>query len=221
MTEAPDNTGIVYILSNPAMDGYIKVGKTNGNSTADVQRRMSTLDTTGVPRAFDCEYAAVVKNYEQVEKSLHTAFGDFRVRSNREFFEGLVPFRVKAVLQLLEINEVTPGVTKEGDPNPTPPTENLIRPNEKPPRLERFKFPMAKVPIGADLEWVDDPSIHCRVMDENNHVEYEGKRYTLSGLAREIKDWSSARGSIYWLYEDETLQERRERLEREAEDEDE
>ena len=94
MVEQPNNTGIVYILTNEAMDGYIKIGMTSGDSPKDVQKRMSELDSTGVPRAFQCEYAAVVENYANVEGALHTAFGDYRVRTNREFFEGLAPFRV-------------------------------------------------------------------------------------------------------------------------------
>ena len=100
-TEAPAGTGkegIVYLLTNPAMEGYVKIGKTGGSSVQDVKNRMRTLDSTGVPRAFNCEYAAVVENYEEVEKALHVAFGENRVRPNREFFEGIAPFRIKAVL---------------------------------------------------------------------------------------------------------------------------
>ena len=79
---------------------------------------------------------------------------------------------------------------------------------------------MAKVPVGAILEWTDDPSITCKAVDENNHVEYQEKRSTISGLAKAIKGSQSARGSLYWMYEGETLQERRERFEHEAAGED-
>ena len=35
-TNVPKNPGIVYVLSNPAMDGYLKIGKTKGESPQDV-----------------------------------------------------------------------------------------------------------------------------------------------------------------------------------------
>ena len=207
-TEIPAGTGTegIVLLTNPAMEGYVKIGKTGGNSVQDVKNRMKALDSTGVPRAFNCEYAAVVENYEEMEEALHIAFGENRVRERREFFEGIAPFRIKAVLKLHEKVDVTPNPadtardTGEGE-------------KERPPRAENFKFTMADVPIGATLEWADDPSIKCTVVDQNNRVEYEGTRSTISGLAKEIKGSSSARGSLYWMYEGETLQERRERFE--------
>ena len=150
----PPSTGIVYVLSNVAMPGYIKIGYISGSSPLDVQQRMKQLDGTGVPRAFDCEYAALVSNCAQVEKAIHTAFGDFRVRQNREFFEGVEPFRVKAILQLLAIEEMTPIANKKhkgesdfGDLE----SEQPMR------RRETFTFSMIDVPRGATLEWGGQP----------------------------------------------------------------
>ena len=62
------------------MHDYIKVGSTRGNAPKDVLDRMRQLDSTGVPRAFKCEYAAVVAEYEKTEQVLLTAFGENRVR---------------------------------------------------------------------------------------------------------------------------------------------
>ena len=36
MVNEQNNAGIVYILSNPAMEEYIKIGWTNGDSVKDV-----------------------------------------------------------------------------------------------------------------------------------------------------------------------------------------
>ena len=207
---ASTDTGIVYILSNPAMEGYIKIG-----STTDLSERLKSLDSTGVPRAFVVEYAAMVNNHKLVEKELHTAFGDRRVRPNREFFEGVEPFRVRAVLKLLEIQDATPGIAQELAPS------GLDIVQEKPVKAEKFRFSMVNIPVGESLQWADDTSKECVVADGNNHVEYNGKQYTISGLAKDLKNWASAQGSRYWLYDGETLQERRDRLEREAEDADE
>ena len=209
-------TGIVYILSNPAMPNYIKVGITEGDSENYVQERMRELARpTGVPRAFNCEYAAVVPNHVDVEKAILYAFDGFRVNPRREFLEGIDPVRVKAILKLHEIKEVTPGVGGEIQEDP----DNEERP---PKRREKFTFSMVGIPIGATLNWADNPEITCQVEDERTRVTFNGETIAISPLAQQLKGWKRMpSGTPYWLYEGETLQERRERLEMEASDEDE
>ena len=94
----PLNRGIVYVLTNQAMDSYVKVGRTGGSSPQDVLARMKQLDNTSVPLPFDCEYAAVVDDFDNVEKALLTAFEDRRLR-NREFLYDVAPHRIKAILR--------------------------------------------------------------------------------------------------------------------------
>lgn len=202
------NTGIVYILTNQAMEGYLKVGVTSGSFPRDVLNRMRQLDTTGVPRAFDCEYAAVVENYQQVEQALLEAFGENRVRSGREFLEGIPPFRVKAILKLLAIEDVTPQSSDDEGGFP----------DERPARAKPFRFSMAQVPVGSHLEWTDNREITCRVVSDSR-VEYEGEQYSPSRLTAILKDWRNSdyvSPGIYWIYEGETLQERRERFDAQA-----
>ncbi len=98
---------VIYILTNEAMPDFIKIGRTENAVTA----RMLQLDTTGIPLPFQCYYAAEVENYQRVEKALHVAFDDFRVRKNREFFQNLDPHKVRAVLELMAIRDVTPKAT--------------------------------------------------------------------------------------------------------------
>ena len=203
-SNTPANRGIVYILSNPAMQDYVKIGRTQGTSSADVRRRMKELDTTGVPRAFECEYASLVENHQAVESALHTAFGGYRVRENREFFEDLQSFRVKAILKLFEIQDVTPtGVSELQGEGP-----------EKPIKRPNLRFSMLDIPIGASLQWVDDPEVQC-VVAGDKHVTYSDQRWALSPLTQMLKDSGHpVAGAFFWLYEGETLQERRNRLER-------
>ena len=73
---------IIYILTNPAFEGYVKIGK-----TTNLKQRLRSLDNTSIPLPFRCTYAARVTNVDAAEKLLHDAFGDRRVRDNREFFE--------------------------------------------------------------------------------------------------------------------------------------
>ena len=48
---------IVYVLTNPAMPGIVKIGMTD---KLEVQPRMRDLYTTGVPLPFDCVIATEV-----------------------------------------------------------------------------------------------------------------------------------------------------------------
>jgi hypothetical protein len=51
--------GIVYLLTNPYMPGLVKIGMTKQE---DLEKRMKELYTTGVPVAFECQFACRVNN---------------------------------------------------------------------------------------------------------------------------------------------------------------
>lgn len=208
-TADTDASGIVYILTNESMPGYIKIGYTAGNSEVDVQTRMRGLDTTGVPRPFDCVYAAVVADAREVEKKLHTIFERDRVRSTREFFEGVPVHSAKAALELAAEHEVTPGVTPEID-------EQGEQVPVKPPKRPRFAFSMVGLPPGTELTFLRDEGITCTVEDDRQ-VRHAEQVSTLSHLTHQLlgSSWIPT-GPNYWLYEGETLTERRRRLELEG-----
>lgn len=181
------------------MHDYIKVGSTRGNAPKDVLDRMRQLDSTGVPRAFKCEYAAVVAEYEKTEQVLLTAFGENRVRQGREFLEGIPPYRVIAMLKHIALTDVTP------DPGSTPEESQ-----EKPLRLPAFRFSMAGIKPGASLQWADDDSKSCTVIGDRT-VSYESQEYSLSRLTAILKGWnvSNAQVGPYWLFGGQTLDELR------------
>lgn len=77
-------TEIVYVLTNAAMPGLVKIGVT---SQLDLESRLKQLYTTGVPVPFECYYACRVLVEKSVEENLHFAFGAFRINANREFFK--------------------------------------------------------------------------------------------------------------------------------------
>jgi len=101
MSEQPSQ--IVYVLTNPAMPGIVKIGKT---TQLEVGERMKQLYSTGVPVPFDCAFACQVKDATEVEKALHIAFGMTRINPNREFFK-LDTLNVIAVLKLLRVDDIT------------------------------------------------------------------------------------------------------------------
>jgi hypothetical protein len=74
---------IVYVVTNPAMPGLVKIGWTENT---DAKIRIDQLYTTGVPVPFEIAYACKTSRGEEVEKALHTAFAPHRVNPKREFF---------------------------------------------------------------------------------------------------------------------------------------
>ncbi len=189
---------IVYILTNEAMPGYIKIGRTD----TSVQQRMRELDKTSVPLPFQCYYAARVEDDIKLERTLHTAFGDHRVRSSREFFR-LDPYRAKVIIELLATEDVTPREDMFEDVESAEAVERATR------SRGRYNFSENGVPVGAVLEYASDPAITCQVADESN-VLFNGQLTSLSKAAvlANASRGGKARaltGPIWWLYQGETL----------------
>ena len=198
-------TKIVYVLSNPAMPGYIKIGKTD-----NLKERLRSLDRTSTPLPFQCEYAAEVKDADKVEKILHDIFLDKRVRSNREFFE-VDPQQIIRALDLQEHKDVTP---KEDIFETEEDKKAVIKKNEI---RSRFNFEMVKIKPGTELYFSKDEEIKCIVVDRFQ-IEFEGIVQSLSQSAMTIinrmgYNWKQIQGTGYWMYSNETLYERRMRME--------
>jgi hypothetical protein len=102
---------IVYLLTNPAMPGLVKIGKTDKEGMA---ARMKALYTTGVPVPFDCVYACVVENNEAVEHALHEKFADSRLNPRWGFFATTAKDAVRE-MKKYEIEDVTPAFREDFD----------------------------------------------------------------------------------------------------------
>jgi len=196
---------IIYILINEAMPGYVKIGKT----TTSLEQRIRELSgSTSVPLPFTCFYACTVQNSAFVEHQLHDAFDNSRVNPRREFFQ-IAPERVVAALKLAEIKDITPNrdfVDSKDD------QEAL---HQARARRSIFNFKMADIPVGAELVFSRDESIKAKVVD-NRTIEFNGESTSLSTSAQKILGCAyGVAGTDYWMYEGETLDERRRRLDSE------
>lgn len=195
---------IIYILMNEAMPGYVKIGRTN-----DLERRIREMDNTSVPLPFECFYACIVRDAQFAERQLHDAFLDHRVRSSREFFE-ISPERAVAALKLAEIENVTP----KKDFVETPEDQQAL--NQARKKRSIFNFSMVDILVGAELVFSRDENIKARVVD-NRSIEYNGEITSLSSSAQKILGYNyGVAGTDYWMYEGETLDERRRRMEEEG-----
>lgn len=74
--------GYVYVLSNPAMPGLVKIGRTIHNP----EDRARQLDNTGVPMPFVLEFSCLSPNCHELEQWAHEHLDRNRVRLEREFF---------------------------------------------------------------------------------------------------------------------------------------
>lgn len=194
---------IVYILVNEAMPGLVKIGRTNDDS---VETRMRQLDSTGTPLPFECFYASEVEDAGRVERAIHTAFGDQRVRPNREFFR-LSPDKPKAIFQLLELRNVTPRIDVVAEPGDQ---EAL---DQAKTRAPNFRFSMVGIKPGTELQSVFDETITCTVKDDRK-VVFRGEEQSLSGAALLVAQekgyaWRQIAGPNYWKYNGRTLTELR------------
>ncbi len=194
---------VVYILINEAMPGYVKIGRTSWN----LEKRIRELSgSTSVPLPFTCFYACTVRDSAFVERQLHDAFGDIRVNPRREFFQ-IAPERVVSALRLAQIEDITP----REDIVETPEDQKSL--DEARIRRAKFNFEMVGIPIGATLTFVNNENIVAKVVEGKN-IELNGQITSLSDSAWKILGYKyKPQGTLYWMYEGETLDERRRRME--------
>ena len=189
----------VYILTNEAMPGIIKIGWTDNS----VEQRMKELDKTGTPLPFTCYFAKRVDDPKFVESKLHEAFDEFRIRENREFFR-MSADQAKAALEIASGEDVTP----QGDVVETESDKAAL---DRERKRTRFNFAQIGIEPGEILEFKKDPSIKAKVV-ENDQIEFRGKITSLSPAALIIVQemgykWTKIAGPQFWMYKGKTLYE--------------
>jgi len=193
--------GLVYVLSNPAMPGLVKIGQT----TNEITSRMNELNTTGVPLPFECLFACEVDDCKVVENALHKAFYPNRVNPRREFFE-IDPDQAIAILRLFAKKDVTPAITAEINKSVSTAekeaSENYKR--RRPP----LNFAEIGVPIGAKLVFTyGETSAEVFVSsDRKVKTADSDEEKSLTQVTREILDIDyNIQPTRYWSYEGKSL----------------
>ncbi len=197
---------IVYLLTNPTIPDLVKIGR-----TTDLEARLRQLSThSGVPVPFECFFACEVQDSVKVERALHDAFGDHRINPKREFFR-LNPDRAVAILELVALKDAAPNIEIVED------QAELDALHREQSRRENFRFSMVDVPIGSVLKFSKDENFIAHVIDDKR-IEFEGAITSTSAAAAMLlhrRGWTlkAAQGPLYWMYDGETLAERRMRME--------
>lgn len=189
---------IVYVLTNSAMPGLVKIGFTKDS----IEQRMRELDKSGVPLPFECFFAAEVSDCRRTESAIHEAFDDHRVRKSREFFR-LSPEKPRAILKLVALREVTPG----GDVVDSADDQRAL--DEERRKKSRFHFDELGIKPGSQLVSVFDESVVAVVLD-SRRIEFRGQPTSLTAAALLVagengRNWTAIQGPAYWKFEGRTL----------------
>ncbi len=195
---------IVYVLTNPAMPGLVKIGKT---TQLEVEDRMRQLYGTGVPVPFDCAFACQVKDATEVERALHFAFGTTRINPNREFFK-IEPERVIAILRLLKVDEITTQFEKSLESD-VPAADIQSAQELKKSRRPRMNFHELGIPTGSVLVSTEQPATTATVVDERK-VQFEGGVCSLTAATRKVLGLAEdypLQPSPYWTFNGKTVKE--------------
>jgi hypothetical protein len=203
---------IIYVLTNEAMPGLVKIGLT----TDSIESRISSLSaTTSIPLPFECFFAAEVANCGKLEKQLHQLFSESRINPKREFFK-VDPEKVVLAISIGDFKEITPGL----------PQVDLVEQaalEQAKARRPRLRLEALGINPGATLTFSRDETITAMVL-EGGRLNFNGEVMSSSAAALKALhglgySTPAASGSGYWKFDGELLDERRRRMETEQFDE--
>ena len=207
----------VYVFTNEAFPDLVKIGRTN-----DLDGRLRELYKTGVPFPFECHYAVIVDDNAtamNIEKTLHTLFAENRVNEKREFFR-VSPERVVLALSIGKFEVVNRSLSDLEEPNSAIEKADVDAVVKEETRREKLSLHKIGIPSGSTLVFTRDNSITCTTLD-GGKVLYNERETSTSAAASEIlrskynHKSKAVSGSLYWMYDGETLDERRQRMEHE------
>lgn len=217
--------GYIYIMTNPSFPEYVKIGYAK-----DVKQRLDELNrSSAVPFAFRI-YATYEVDSELSDKKLHSILDKLNpeLRSTEEIngkkrvreFYAMTPEDAYDILDAIaEINGFKHRLKKwkaTAEEQKAEAVAQEISEAHK-ERLAPFAFSMCNIAVGEQIEFwrnASKPSgIMCTVADDR-HVEYDGKTWSLTALAKHLLGdvkWALA-GTHYFKYNGEWLNDIRVRL---------
>lgn len=214
-----ETVGCIYILTNPAMPEWIKIGYAD-----DVEERVRVLNSSdGMPLSFQV-YATYDVPIRLADKKLHAIIDqlnpDLRSievkdgKARRREFYAMPPEAAFGILQAMaELhgfeNRLHLWTATDEDKTNDKIADATLGAKKK---LEAFRFSMAGVPVGASIQFKNDPAKTAEVVNDRT-VRYDGRDWSLSALALHLTGREGTlQGPLYFTYEGETLADRRKRL---------
>ena len=193
--------GLVYILTNPCLDGWVKIGMTERN---DIEKRLQELNAPpNIPLSYRCYATYEVDNPREVERRIHSLID--RVDDSLHARELLNNGRIREREFFKISTETAYGIIKDvavlrGDVNklklytPTVAQSQEEEIAENRTKRSNNSFKLLGITIGEELAFLYDDAIVVEVFNDKNQVEYDGHQYSVTGLAKKILfekyDWS-------------------------------
>lgn len=224
--------GLVYILTNPCLDGWVKIGMTERH---DIKKRLKELNTpTNIPLSYRCYATYEVDDPLEVEKRIHSIIDRIddslhareqldngRLRE-REFFK-ISPETAYGIFK--DIAVLRGDVDKLQLSTPSQEESNEEEIAESKSRRSNNSFALLKINVGDEITFLYDDSIKGTVSDLKNKVEYCGEVYSVTALAKKILTekfgWSDnlhVNGWRFFIKDGMTLSDLRGKIEQEDED---
>ena len=216
-----DGVGYIYILTNPSIPQYVKIGYAD-----DVESRLRALNRSEcLPFAFRV-YATYEVDSRLSDKKLHSIIdklnpdlrsieqldGKKRVREFYAMDAEDAYSILEAVaemhgfghrLRLAEVSIEDQEATKVAQE-----VDSEYKKHRSP-----FRFSMCNIGIGETVCSLEFPEIECVVVDDN-HISYNGEIYSMSTLGSSLLGWKHrCSGPLHFTYKGEILDTLRRRLE--------
>ena len=175
-TSSSDQEGVVYIIVNEAMPGYVKIGETR-----NLDQRMQSLYSTPVPLPFEVIYAARVADRREVERALHDAFNHCRVSKGREYFRIDEPGRLIRLMKVMELENVTPQSAYIEDEDDRRALETS--------KVRNRWYDLLRAEDGETLVLKDDPAYNVTIRRNGGAMECElpdGTREAFTPLTKRL-----------------------------------
>lgn len=212
-----NNVGVIYILTNPSFPNYVKIGYADNieNRLAQLNRSECTPFAFRVyatyeveDRLTDIKIHGLIDQLNPNLRSTDTVNGKKRVRE----FYAMPPEQAYSILETIAILGGRKDRLKLWDLSNEERKEIEIAQEIEEEHIERlspFAFSKCNILPGSKIMFVcrgnKNTGAECVVVDDKT-VEFNGKKYSLSGLATELLESKhSVAGPRYFKYNGEWL----------------
>lgn len=229
----PAQNAPVYLLSNPCIENWCVIGTTEDRPLGEILNMLN--GSAGLPQQYRCCAYYISTEPYRILEAVRRLIDENEIRpedeegtenhqDNTYEFIPLSPEKVYAYLRTVAVVRgeeerlsAYPLLTDRIPENPTA----VIR-----PKRSNNSFRLIGIAEGTKIYFLHDSRIMAVVQDQKNHVTYEGKTYTVSGLAQKLlherSGWSESihvNGWRFFTKDGVTLSEMRDRIESDDEQE--
>lgn len=202
-----ETKGVIYILTNPSFKEYVKIGYAD-----NIEQRLQQLNRSEcIPFAFrvyatyevdsrlsDLKIHSIIDKLNPNLRSIDNFNGQKRVRE----FYAMSPEDAYSILEAIAQIHNRVDKLKLIEPNNEEKLDEQVAEEiqiECRSRASNFTFSEMQIPIGAVLEYCNDSTITCTVVDERR-VKYKDEVTFLTSLANKLVGKRVNGGPRYFKY---------------------